>query len=296
MLFDRLGHHSNRLPRRSALRRTRPSKRAIVKAAHRLNHSSGLLALSVLLDSANEHYRGQFHNKAMVTPLVTSALSLIASAHGVADQRRDAHRGRHLVFALAALTGIAGTGFHIYNISKKPGGFCWQNLFYSAPLGAPGAILLSGLIGLMAERVRAATFRRKPMLFGMNAGRFAGLVTAASLLGTTGEAALLHLRGAFHNPFMFAPVTIPPIGAGLLAAATLNASRCLRRFTRAWLSLTAAMGIAGAGFHIYGVSRAMGGWRNWRQNMVDGPPIPAPPSFTALALAGLAALQLLKTR
>jgi hypothetical protein len=37
----------------------------------------------------------------------------------------------------------------------------------------------------------------------------------------------------------------------------------------------------------------MGGWRNWRQNLVDGPPIPAPPSFTGLALAGLAVLDLL---
>lgn len=296
MLFEQLARHGLPAPRRSALYRRGPSKREIVAAAHRFNHSSGLLALSVLLDSANEHYRGQFHNKAMVTPLITSVLSLVASAHGVADQRRAAHRGRHIVFALAALTGVAGTAFHLYNITKKPGGFCWQNLFYSAPLGAPGAILLSGLMGLLAERVRGATFWRMPTLFGMNAGRFAGLVTAASLIGTTGEAALLHLRGAFHNPFMLAPVTIPPIGAGLLTAATLSASRCLRGVTRAWLSLTAAMGIAGAGFHIYGVSRAMGGWRNWQQNMVDGPPIPAPPSFTALALAGLAALQLLKTR
>jgi len=46
--------------------------------------------------------------------------------------------------------------------------------------------------------------------------------------------------------------------------------------------------------HALGVARAMGGWRNWRQNVVDGPPLPAPPSFTALALAGLAALRLLR--
>jgi hypothetical protein len=38
----------------------------------------------------------------------------------------------------------------------------------------------------------------------------------------------------------------------------------------------------------------MGGWKNWRQNVLNGPPIPAPPSFTGLALAGLAALELLE--
>jgi hypothetical protein len=49
-------------------------------------------------------------------------------------------------------------------------------------------------------------------------------------------------------------------------------------------------------FHIFGVARNMGGWRNWSQNVLNGPPIPAPPSFTGLALAGLAALALLEDR
>ena len=38
----------------------------------------------------------------------------------------------------------------------------------------------------------------------------------------------------------------------------------------------------------------MGGWRNWQQNLLNGPPLPAPPSFTGLALAGLAALGLME--
>ena len=287
----------NRPKRRSrvlAPRGTDPSKRATIEAAHRLNHSSGLLALSVLLDSAIEHYRGSFHNKAMVTPLVTSTLSLLASAHGVSDHSPATHPARHTIFAIAAATGIAGTGFHLYNAMKKPGGLSWQNMFYSGPIGAPAAIGLSGLMGLLAERVRDTPAHRDPTLLGMSAGRLVGLATAAGLLGTTGEAGLLHFRGAFQNPFMYIPVTIPPIAAGLMANAALGPSREPRRFTRNWLRATAVMGIAGAGFHIYGVSRAMGGWRNWRQNMVDGPPIPAPPSFTGLALAGLAALGLLR--
>ncbi len=37
-------------------------KRATVKAVQRLNWSSGILAASVLLDSAVEHYRGNFEN------------------------------------------------------------------------------------------------------------------------------------------------------------------------------------------------------------------------------------------
>ncbi|CFL08012.1 membrane protein [Burkholderia pseudomallei] len=36
----------------------------------------------------------------------------------------------------------------------------------------------------------------------------------------------------------------------------------------------------------------MGGWRNWAQNLLAGPPLPAPPGFSALALAGLSAVSL----
>src|SRR5579863_3978945 len=60
---------------------------AAVRAARRMNRAAGVIAASVLADSAIEHYRGSFHNKAMVIPLVTAALSLAVSAHGSADRR-----------------------------------------------------------------------------------------------------------------------------------------------------------------------------------------------------------------
>jgi hypothetical protein len=269
-------------------------KRATVKAAQRLNRSSGILAASVLLDSAVEHYRGDFENAAMATPILASLVALAASLHGHGDNQPDKHHTRSKIFWLTAAVGIAGTGFHLYNVTKKPGGFCWQNLFYSAPIGAPAAIGLSGLFGLLAERVRDTPPAQDPRLLGRSAGRMLGLTTALSLLATTGEAGLLHFRGAFQNPAMLLPVTVPPAAAALIAKAALGNARKNHRFTRLWLGLTSIMGIAGVGFHIFGVSRAMGGWQNWRQNIVDGPPIPAPPSFVGLALAGLASLALMR--
>ena len=119
-------------------------------------------------------------------------------------------------------------------------------------------------------------------------------LTGAGLLGTTAEAGLLHFRGAYHDPFMFLPVTVPPVAAVLAGEAALGPKRRDRWFSRAWLRLTALLGFAGVGFHAWGVSRNMGGWRNWRQNVLNGPPLPAPPSFTGLALAGLAALGLME--
>ena len=269
---------------------------ATALAGRRLNRAAGTLALSVLADSAVEHYRGSFENRAMYTPLVSATLTLLASAHGVADRREAAHVGRDVTYVLAAAVGLVGTGFHLYNIGKREGGFSWLNLFYAAPLGAPAALSLSGLLGFAAERVRNTKRGTAPRLFGLPAARVVSVVTSAGLAGTVGEVGLLHFRGAFQDPFMFLPVTIPPLAAGLMAdtARLGRPPRPLRNAARWVLRGTTLLGFAGMGFHAYGVGRGMGGWRNWSQNVLNGPPIPAPPSFTGLALAGLAALGLLE--
>lgn len=269
-------------------------KGGTVRAAQRLNRAAGTIATSVLIDSAMEHYRGAFENDVMYVPVVVSALTILASLHGHKDRASQAHVTRDTVYALAGLTGVVGTAFHLYNVGKKPGGFCWQNLFYAAPLGAPAAMSLAGITGFLAERVRNNAPHAVPKVLGMPAGRMVAALTGIGLLGTTAEAGLLHFRGAFHNPAMVLPVTFPPGAAALLASAAVGPAHRARRLTRWWLRVTALLGFAGVGFHAIGVARNMGGWRNWRQNLLAGPPLPAPPSFSGLALAGLAALGLLR--
>ncbi|HET6907070.1 MAG TPA: hypothetical protein VFH52_08995 [Rhodanobacteraceae bacterium] len=274
--------------------RARPQQ-STVEAARRLNRAAGLIATSTLLDSSVEHYRGSFINKAMITPIVVSAASLAVSAHGSNDRSPAAHAVRDPVYLACAITGLVGTGFHIYNVTKRPGRFSWQNLFYGAPLGAPAAVALSGLLGYYSERLRDSDASRgTPRVFGIPAGRALASLTALGLLATSAEAGMLHFRGAYHDPFMYVPVTVPPVAAGLLGETALSRPRAPRRLARWWLRLTAFVGLVGPCFHIFGVSRNMGGWKDWRQNVLNGPPIPAPPSFTGLALAGLAALDLLE--
>jgi hypothetical protein len=259
-------------------------------AGRQLNLSAAILALSVLADSGVEHYRGSFRNRTMYAPLGVAALTLGGSLFGVFDRRPKRHAARDGIYALAALTGLIGLGFHAYNVSKRPGRLSWHNLFYGAPIGAPFALVLSGLLGRGAEKVRDNAAGEAKVL-GFPAGRLLAAVSSLGLVGTVGEAGLLHYRGAFQNPAMLLPVSLPPVAAALVGAQVVTPSSS--RLARAWLKLTAALGFVGVGFHMLGVHRGNGGWRNWRQNVLNGPPIPAPPSFTGLALAGLAALSLM---
>jgi hypothetical protein len=265
--------------------RTKPSPSS--DNARAVDAAAALLALSALADSGVEHYRGSFHNRTMYAPLAVSALTLLASLRDVIRPGRrlsDASAVENLALA----TGIIGTGFHLYNIAKRPGGLSWLNLFYAAPLGAPAALSLAGLLRKLTRRLREGR-----QVGGVRPSKLLAGLVSAGLIGTSAEAGLLHFRGAYHNPAMVIPITAPPVAAALLAH-TLLSPKQPHPLTRWSLRLLAGVGLMGSAFHAYGISRNMGGWRNWSQNLLNGPPLPAPPAFTALALAGLVALRLIE--
>jgi hypothetical protein len=266
-------------------------------AAHHLRQGAAVLSFSVLADSALEHYRGDFQNRAMFIAPTVAGLALASLLRSEA-RPREVGRGHTAVLATAALTGAVGACFHLYNLLKREGDFNWTNFFYSAPLGAPGAISIAGLLGLAAQRITCAQGEQlgsaAPMLLSLPAGRALGVFTSLGLIGNSAEVWLLHFRGAFQNPFMYVPVTVPPLAAAALALASLRPSAATERLARALLVGTAAVGVAGVGFHAYGINRNMGGWKNWSQMIQQGPPLPAPPSFTGTALAALGALRLIE--
>ena len=242
-----------------------------------LNLAAGTLSVVVLADSAVEHYRGGFYNRVMFAAPLLSSMTLATS---IASRERSAATPAHL---LAVAGGIIGTGFHLLNVVKREGGVSWLNFFYGAPLGAPLGLTFAGLFGLAADHVRRS--KRLP-------ARMLAASTAIGLAGTAGEAALLHFRGAFHNKLMYLPVTIPPLAAIVLAKDAIRARPA--RSTRLLLRAAVAIGFGGSLLHALAVQREMGGWKNWTQNMHAAPPIPAPPAFSAMALAGLAALDLMR--
>lgn len=277
------------LSRRRRHERTRFQADPVTACADSLKDGAVVLAGSVLLDSAFEHFRGNFRNRAMYVAPATAAVTLAASLN-----RNVPRPLRTGIFAIAGTVGVAGLAFHAYNIMKRPGGLSWNNLFYAAPAIAPGAMALSGFLGYAASHVESAMERTGFDRARREIGPVLALLIAGGILGTTAEATLLHFRGAFHDPFMFVPVTAPPIAAASLSVAAVNPTEQTLRGSRWALTATAVAGMLGAAFHVYGVQRNMGGWCNWTQNLFVGPPIPAPPSFTGLAVAGLGVLRLLK--
>lgn len=260
-------------------------------AARHLYQGGAILSFSVLADSALEHYRGGFENRAMFIAPTVAFSTLLLCLRGP----RTGQVGSGLVAGAAIGTGAVGTMFHVYNLGKRRGGFSWLNLFYGAPLGAPAAMALAGLYAGAAARIApGATGAGNDRLVGLPPGKALAGLTAAALLGTTAEVWLLHFRGAFQNPFMLVPVVLPPAASAGLALAGLRPTGAAAPAARLLLAGTAAAGLAGVGFHSYGIARNMGGWANWMQNLQGGPPLPAPPSFTGIAVAGLGALRLME--
>lgn len=243
-----------------------------------LYFGSSLLAASVVADSAAEHFRAGAYNPMMLAGPAFAAATLAASGRAAIRASRGDVAGRAL-YSAAMAGGLIGFGFHVRNVLRREGGVSFANLFHGAPIGAPLGLTFAGIFGYAAE-IRSD---RPPAVL-------LGLAAAAGLAGTAAEAGLLHFRGAFHNPLMYAPVVLPPAAGALLVSALARPSRGRVRRARMALQATAALGLLGVAAHAAGTARRMGGWRNWTQNIFAGPPLPAPPSFTGMALAGLAAL------
>jgi hypothetical protein len=259
------------------------------RAAQALSAGAAILCASVALDSALEHYRGKFKNRAMFVGPTMALLGLGAATCLAFRPDRAKDRLPKIALIAVGATGLIGMGFHSYNVLKRPGEIDTLNLFYAAPVGAPAALTLAGLYGVIAgEMLDGSDFveTRLPQLT-------AGLI-AFSLLGTVAEAGLFHFRGAFQDPAMYAPVTIPPLAAVAIGAAALSPRAA--DFAKPLLQATAVLGIAGPIFHAYGIHRNMGGWYNWSQMILQGPPLPAPPAFLGIAAAGLGLLPALRER
>jgi hypothetical protein len=193
---------------------------------------------------------------------------------------------------LAIVFGLIGFAFHhYYGIAKKPGGYSWllHYLMYGAPPLAPLALTITGMLALMTARGLAG----EVTFAGLDLRAALLTVVVLALAGATLQAAILHYRGAFNNPLMFVPLTVPLIAIGMSIWMLIRPTRIVLLVVPMLLWMTFLMGFVGLGMHLRGFGRQMGGLYLSIFNWLEGPPAFAPAVFTGFAVVGLIAIYFL---
>jgi hypothetical protein len=256
-----------------------------------------LAALQTVLlmpDAFIGHYRSGFELRAQYAPFILGLL-LVATAVAAAITPRAAGVTLAAVIAgsLALAGGLVGLGYHHwYGITTKPGGYRWlvHHLMHHAPPLAPLALSTAGALAALAALGASGTLE----VLGAPIRTLALVVVGVALVGATLQVALLHYRGAYNNAAMYVPIVVLPLAA---AAALWNAAAPESTASRiaAWFLLWATLvsGFVGAGMHLRGMDRQMGGLYLGVAAILEAPPPGAPLLVASLGASGLVAIRLL---
>lgn len=251
------------------------------------------MTLLLLADALAGHYRSGFAFRSQYAPFISGGLLIIsAAAASVAPDWAWTKGALRVAGWLAVASGVIGFGFHhYYGMAKKPGSYRWwlHHLLYGAPQIAPLGLTATGALALIAAQGLAgetnfAGVEMRVLLLGF---------VAVALAGAILQAGILHYRGAFNNPAMYAPLTAPLLTVILSAWMVVASSRAAALALTILLWLTFLTGFVGLGMHLRGMGRQMGGLYLALFNWLEGPPAFAPALFAGLAAVGLVAIYLL---
>jgi hypothetical protein len=249
--------------------------------------------LLLLADAFAGHYRSGFIFRAQYAPFLSGGLLIVASlAACVAPRVAWANAALRASAWLTVASGIVGFGFHhYYGMAKKPGGYKWllHYLMYGAPQLAPLALAWMGALALIA----AHGLTGEASFAGLSLRAALLALTALALAGAILQSAILHYRGAFNNPAMYAPLTAPVLAAIACVWTAIAPSDLALTVLASFLWLTLFIGFVGLGMHLRGMERQMGGLYVTVFNWLEGPPAWAPALFTGFAAVGLVAIKLL---
>jgi hypothetical protein len=112
--------------------------------------------------------------------------------------------------------------------------------------------------------------------------------TAACALPMGAEIYTNHYGGSFGNKWMWTPVVLSPLLAAAGIAGVVS-QRAARTVLPAMSAVYLLDGLAGVFFHLRGVARKPGGFREASYNLVMGPPALAPGSLALVGSIGVAA-------
>jgi hypothetical protein len=102
------------------------------------------------------HARGAFQNPAQWLPVVTLPVAAAASALAAISDSPTARSAAQAASGWTAALGAAGTGFHLYGLHRRYGGYGRGSLLFNwlngPPAPAPLQMIGLGLAGLAAEK------------------------------------------------------------------------------------------------------------------------------------------------
>jgi hypothetical protein len=250
------------------------------------------LSLLVVAEAWLGHYRSGFPLRAQYVPLTIGGLLAVAAiVAAAAPVTTWTNVALGVAGATAVITGLVGIGYHHwFGIVKKAGGYRWllHYLMYGAPQLAPLAL---SVIGALAIVVAYGLAGREAIL-GASVWRILLAIVSVGIAGAIAQAWILHYRGAFNTPLMYAPFVIPPVAVLSGAWMSVAPAAIAETASRVSLWLTFLTGFVGLGMHLRGFDRQMGGLHVFLFNLLQGPPPLAPAVFSGLAAVGLASLEL----
>lgn len=251
------------------------------------------MTLLLLADAFAGHYRSGFVFRSQYAPFISGGLLIVSAAiASIAPDLAWTKGALRVTGWLAVVSGVIGFGFHhYYGLAKKPGSYRWwlHHLLYGAPPMAPLGLTATGALALIAARGLAgeadfAGVEIRVLLLGL---------IAVALAGAILQSGVLHYRGSFNNPAMYAPFAAPLLAVFASLWIILAPSRAAWVALSILLWLTFLTGFVGLGMHLRGVGRQMGGLYVTIFNWLEGPPAFAPALFIGLAAVGLVTIYLL---
>ena len=251
------------------------------------------LTLLLLADAFAGHYRSGFVFRSQCAPFISGGLLIVTAVSAVLKPEAEwAHMALRLAGWLVIVSGVVGFVFHhYYGIVKKPGGYKWllHYLMYGAPQLAPLALALTGALAL----VTAHGLDNEGVFAGLSFRTALLILVAIALAGAILQAGVLHYRGAFNNPLMYAPLTVPVMAVVMSIWVIISPNNTVLLVFTILLWVTFLIGFIGLGMHLRGFGRQMGGLYVTVFNWLEGPPAFAPALFTGFAAVGLIAAYLL---
>lgn len=251
---------------------------------------AAFLAMLIVAEAWLGHHRSGFPLRVQYAPLLSAgvlALSCVGAA--IAPDAPWAQAGLRWTGWIAIAAGVVGVGYHHwYGIVEKAGGYRWllHYLMYGAPQLAPLALSAVGALAVVASQ----GLSRDGLGAGTDASRLLLGVAALALAGAIAQTGILHYRGAFNTPLMYAPFTLPPLAALGAAWLAIAPDAGIAGIVRTLLWGTVLVGFVGLGMHLRGMDRQMGGLYIFGFNILQGPPPLAPAVYAGFAAVALLAL------